>query len=337
MTRSRPVLLSLLLLLLCVLSPGVAWAWAAPAASLQIRNDRLIAATLVVDGRSVGQIPAESSRDFSLEPGSRSVRLYVDRGQPVVKETLVLHPGEREALRVPPWEGRLEVRNRTGRDGRLFLDGQDQGPLLAGAERRLVREPGTVLVELRDGVRLLDEGRSSVQPGLLTVFVAEQAPVAELLVSNPLPIPVLVGLGDRAPLVLQPGERRRVEGLAPGTLRVDIERLDGREIRSLSLRLEPWEPTVLQVPVPGDGLLRLVNRGETPVEVLLDGRVLAYLGAGRDQTLGLPTGRQRLVLREVRTGRVLGAEVLVEPFDTASLRFDLARHSLEVNGALVSR
>lgn len=336
--RPRPFLVTILGLLvaLAALVPGVADARGRDghrrpgedaAAWVQVMNERIATVTVFVDGAPYGSIAPEAAASFYLRPGRSELRVMLE-GRVLTRTTLDLRPREEARVVVPPWEGRLVVRNETGRAGRLRLDGRDGGLLPAGAERVLVRDPGACRLELVDGGLLLDAGSPSVTPGGRSTFVARPPPVADLVVTNPLPMEVRVAVGGFLRSV--PANATVVlPNVSTGAALVEVSRLDGLRIAGSRVSVLPYEGGRFVVPAPAEARVRLVNLSTTPVEVRVDGRVVVQGFARAETDLFLALGRHEVTVRELRSGRILRASVYVGPFEDVELRFDARRGRVE--------
>ena len=323
-------------LLLAVVS---AWARTAearpPDATLLLDNLRFVYVQVSVDGHDLGRVTAEGGASFRLRPGEHSLRVRDASGRMVVAQELWLHPTQTERVVVPPREGQLTVRNATGRDGRLLVDGLDRGLLLAGQARALVLEPGSVGVQIVQPGRVLDAARLSLSPGEKSAWNALAPTVADLLLSNPLPVAVSMRVEGLPELFLAPGARE-VLRVRPGPTEILVAQVGGRPLGREVVAVDPWDGGRFVAPLPREGFVRVVNLGRESVDIYADGRRLASVPPRGQCELTLPLGLQDLTLRERTRDLTLRTRVEVAPFEEVTLRCDLARHAVSLTSRLVA-
>ncbi len=334
----RHLLAMILGTLLLIGAVGYAWpAEARPAnGTITIDNQRFEAVGLTVDGDPMGEIPPDSKRSFRVAPGDHAVRVKDRQGQMVLAQTVQVRPSSDVRLVTLPDLGQLTVRNRTGRDGRLMVNGIDRGALLVGQERVVKLEPGAFNVQLRQGERVLDSQRANLRAGERKAWVAQAPDTAELRVRNPLPVTVKVRVDERAAVSIQPGQVRTLRNQPTGPADVVVIGPDGRVLSREQVRIDPFDGGSMLVPLPTQGAVRMVNLGGGTVDVYANGRRVAAISALDNQLVQLPLGLVELTLRDRERNLVLRTTLEVEPFDAVTLRCDLRRHLLTVEQDLIA-
>jgi hypothetical protein len=318
----------------------VVYAWAADArpadGTLSIDNQRFSALVLSVDGRVLGDLPPESRRDFPVPPGDHAVRVKTKQGRVVLAQGVVVRPNGAVHLLVAADQGKLTVRNLTGRDGRLVINGADRGTMLAGQTRVIALDPGPIGVQLRQGTMVLDSLRTDLRPGERESFTARAPTTADLRVRNPLPVRVRVRVDGRAAVELAPGEERTLRGQPAGSSQLVVTGPEGVVISREQVRIDPYDGGRFMVPVPSQGALRIVNLSTSTLEVIANGRRVATL-TGLDNTLvELPLGEVELVLRDRARNVTIRTSVDVEPFQAITMRCDLPRSFVSQESRLVA-
>ena len=319
---------------------AVGFAWPADArpadGTLTVDNQRFGQVVLTLDGRQLGDIPPESHRDFRVPAGEHALRVRTKDGTPVLAQTVRVRPHSAVQVMVVPDEGKLTVRNETGRDGRLLVNSLDRGGLAPGQARVLMLEPGTVSIRIQQADRVLDSARISLRAGERKTWSAVAPTVAELQLRNPLPVPVKVRVDGDAVMRLEPGESRLVRSVRVGQVPVVVTELDGRVMSQERVEVDPFDGGLFSVPLPAEGPVRVVNLGAGDVEVYADGRRVATVRARGEQVVMIPIGATELTLRDRSRNIVLRTEVELEPFEELSLRIDLPRHFVSQERALVA-
>jgi hypothetical protein len=324
--------------LLLIGAVGYAWpAQARPAdGTITIDNDRFAPVGVTLDGRGMGEIAPDSRRSFRVPAGEHALRVKDRDGQPLLARTVIVRPDSEIRLAVAPTVGELTVRNLTGRDGRLVIDGVDRGPMLAGQQRVLRLEAGTVSVQIRQRDRVLDSLRSNLRPGERKSWTAQAPATAELRVRNPLPVTIKLRVDGRDPVSIAPGQTRVLHNQTPGDTRLVVTGPDGRVLSREQVRIDPFDGASFLVPLPTVGAVRLVNLGSGTVDVYANGRRIDSISAFDNKLIEVPMGAVELSLRDRARGIVLRTGLEIDPFDAITVRCDLPRHLLTVEQALVA-
>lgn len=317
-----------------------AWARAAdarpPDATLFIENLRFVSVQVSVDGHELGRMAADSRESFRVPAGEHSLRVRTGDGRMVVAQEVRLRPNETQRVAVPPREGQLTVRNVTGRDGRLVVDGLDRGLLYSGQTRSLVLDPGTVSVQISQPGRMLDAARLSLRPGERSTWNALAPTVSDLELRNPLPVAVGVLVEGRPEILMAPGARE-VLRVRPGSVEVLVAQVGGRALGREQVVVDPYDGGRFVAPLPRDGFVRVINLGRDPLDVYADGRRLASLPARGETEITLPLGTVDLTLRDRARGFTMRTAVDVEPFYEVTVRCDLERRNLSQTSRLVAQ
>lgn len=334
----RHLLAMILGTLLLIGAVGYAWpAQARPAdGTITIDNQRFDPVGMTLDGRAMGEVGPEGQRSFRVPAGEHAVRVRARDGQTVLAQTVRVRPSGEVRLAIAPSLGQLTVRNLTGRDGRLLVNGLDRGALLAGQRRELLLEPGTFSVQIRQQERVLDSLRTNLHAGERKAWTAQAPTSAQLRVRNPLPVTVRVRVADREPIALGPGETRLLRNQPVGPTQLVVSGPDGYVLTRDRVRIDPFDGGSFLVPVPTLGAVRLVNLGSGTLEVYAEGRRIASISGFDNELVELPLGVAELTLRDRARNQVLRTSVKVEPFDAVTLRCDLQRNLLTMERDLIA-
>jgi hypothetical protein len=203
----------------------------------------------------------------------------------------------------------------------VVIDGRRMGGLAPESSGRFVVEPGwhAVFVYVTGGAPALstDLRLSPREEERLTVPAWEGR--LEVRNATGLGGQVIVDGVDRGWLL--PGASRTLV-LDPGTVQVVLA--DGRMVLDTGrAAVRSGVRAVFVADAPREGMVRLVNLGERRVEVIVDGRRLAVQTAGEADRLSLAVGSHDVVVRDLYSGRVLRTRLVVEPWSTVTLEYDV--------------
>lgn len=277
-----------------------------------------------------------------LVPGQRAT-LYGPAGEASVRATYVQFGSERlletEQVWVSPRyratvvlepedAARVLVTNATPELADLVVGGQRHFQMAPGQSRLVTVPVGFVDVELRAGGRVLDELALSARPFYEHRWVAELPPTGDLLVKNPLPIPVEL-VCDRGLVRTVPAYGSTVyEDLPPGPFHLTARRVSDEVVDSATLTVQPGRRVDWRVDAPSKGLVQLDSEHWLSSRVFVDDRLAKSLAPEQDARVELPLGWHRVLARDSE-GRVLADTwIEVEPYDLARVAFGVDRYAL---------
>jgi hypothetical protein len=291
-----------------------------------------------VDGRATGDVDVGEHRNLPLDAGVHRISLsYVQLGRERVLETrsVQVQQGRSTTMAAEPVDfGLVRIDNHTGRQAELRIDGMPASRLgltgsLAINESREVRLPlgrhDLVLVDARTGSEL-DRLSFNTIAFRDHSWTAAAPRIGDLVLTNPLPMAVLVEVPGRSDLTLAAGQSRTLVGLPVGSMLVSFHRLGGETLADLRVAVAPYEQARLVVPVPNMGVVEVTNHTGRGAIVRVDGRTTSTLQSGQAQRLSLSPGDHRVELVDERGRRLESRMVRIDRY--VDQRLDLGAPAL---------
>ncbi len=282
----------------------------AATARLLVVNDAGSTVQLRLDGRPAGSLAPGQARQLVAPVGSHRVEAtYVQLGveRSLRASSVRLSRGERRQVRLqPPTDSLVAVRNPLDRPVQLRIDGRLRGSL-APYERQLVAvDLGLARLELLVDGRVVDSDQRRVQAFAGMIWTPQPAMVGDVVVVNPLPIPVTLTCSRGFVRTVPAYGRTTYSEVNAGVFSLTVRRADGGEtIGTLRPTVRAFERAQASVPQPSRGVVELVNPRRRAVQVFLDGRLLTTLTSGETERLLVRPGSHQLELIAVQTGRTL--------------------------------
>ncbi len=290
--------------------------------TLVVVNQRDNEMFVVVDGATVGAVPAAAEGAFRFKPGAHDVMVRNRSGETIQNARFVLNPGAVYTLIVAPARGEIEVRNGAGTTVRLMVDGETLGELASG-QARVVKLPSgdhdvAVTYRQHGRDRLLLSERVQVRQGDRALL--RLAPVEEGLVR------VDNRTGRDATLLVDGRATVRVPSgtsVEAGTRlgRVGFSLVEsGRVLASTSMSVGAYQDVVWRAEAPSTGDLIVLNSQPIPV-LVQDSRGRTVTVAARSQTRleNLPVGHASLEIRRTSGEPIARLSASVKPYDVATL------------------
>jgi len=299
----------------------------APTGRLGVDNDAGTTLTLRVDGRMLATLRPGEERALTVGAGVHQVQAsYVQLGveRTVLATQIRVEPGRRREIHLPAAVDTLmAVRNPLDRSVRLRVDGMDRGALGAFGSTRVAVAPGPHTVEL-----VLD-GRSVARETEYTQIYADNrwdprvAMIGDLVVRNPLPIPVTLVAANGQARTVQAYGSTTFAGVGQGGFPLSVRRADGGEVVAQLLpQVRAFVTTVAEVTPPRMGVVAVQSVARSSTRVFVDGRFLAALSPGTFQRLELTPGMHQVQVIDDR-GRTLELRSLrIDRYDVAMLRVE---------------
>lgn len=279
-----------------------------------------------VDGRALGDVGVGEHRTLPLDVGVHRISLsYVQLGRERVLESrsVQVHQGRATTLAAEPVDfGLVRIDNQTGRPAELRIDGMPASRLgLAGSfavhESRELRLPlgrhDLALVDARSGVEL-DRMSFNTIAFRDHSWTAAAPRIGDLVLTNPLPMAVVVEVPGRGDLTLAAGQSRTLVGLPVGSMLVSVHRQGGETLADLRVAVAPYEQARLVVPVPTLGVVEVSNLTGRAAALHVDGRTISTLAAGQARRLSLTPGDHRVELLDDRGRRLESRLVRVDRY-----------------------
>lgn len=306
--------------------------------------------TLVVTNRAPVPVTVRVAERETRTLGPYATQVFtVPSGEPRVRATFTQFGMERvledRRVYVPPYRttqvdvapertARVLVTNANPEPAELIVDGRTFDGFRPFEEEVVSLPAGWHELALRSAVDGRTLGRTRMDVKVMTEprWRVEAPRNADVVVVNPLPIPVeLVGdQGQRRSL--PPGGRTVYEEVPFGTLHLTARRLTGERIDDEYVQVRTAVDLTWRIDPPRTGLVTLDSDHWMPVTVRVDGRTVATLNADQELRVELPLGWQRVEVRDVQGRFVSDTWVEVEPYELERVRFGRGHHDRAYDG-----
>lgn len=331
--RLLPLLLAALAALAATF-PQHAWArngYGPPPGRILVTNHSGGTVTFTVAGHAGRTLAPWQTTDVYASPGENTVRAtYVQFGveRTLMSDRIFVVPGRSIPVTLAPENtGRVLVRNDGPVAAQLFVDGRP-GAKFTPFESRVVS-----LSVGRHALLLAADGRMLGSRDLtLRAFEEPQWTVSaprtgELLVQNPLPIPVQLVCDKGLVRSVAAYGQTTYAGLPVGTFRLTARRLTGELVDGASSEIRAGGLTHWRVDPPSTGFVSLDSDHFLGVEVRLDGKRMANLAPNAPTQIEAKVGWHELVVTDERGRVVLTSWIEVEPYSVERVSFGYRGHT----------
>jgi hypothetical protein len=293
--------------------------------------------TVTINGRSTFSLMDDGQVQLTVPAGKASVKAtYKQFGRDYVLESSYtqVYPGTlQQVLLEPETTARVAVSNKMTVSGQLIAEGRVLADLEPGETEIIEYHPGKVSMLLRSSTAVLGQATLDLKPFVDSRWTVEPPPVGDLLVINPLPIPIEV-VCDRGMVRTIPAYGRTLyTGLKVGSFHLTARRVSDEPIDDAHSVIRSGAQTIWQVDPPSTGIVALDNQHWAGAQVFIDGVPKASLSPEQDLRLQLSLGWHQLVIKDERGRVVLQEWVEVEAFETPTLAFGRAFHSPAIAAA----
>lgn len=196
------------------------------------------------------------------------------------------------APRVPSTAA-LVVVNDTGRPLDISIDGRSWATVY-GRSETIGLPPGNHRVVAAVDGRMLDAWSDVFHPRSSRTWRVGAPAFGEVVVRNPLPIPVQVTAWNGATQVVGPRGEVMFTGLPVGGMSFQVTRMSGLPLDGFSVNVDPWAVSSARVEAPRLGVVWLESRDGRDLAVYVDGRYSGRLGARSSLALEVDPGRHRV-------------------------------------------
>lgn len=228
----------------------------------------------------------------------------------------------------PEDQARVQVVNTSGLAGELRIDGRSFGLFKPGQRRVLTLETGpAALAFVADG-RLVDETRLELRAYVEPTWTVEPLPYGDLVVHNPLPIPIELVCPKGLVRTVQPYGTTTYDEVRAGPFSLTARRVTDEPIDRVSVDVQAGRAVTWTVDPPSQGFLVVESEHWTNARVYVDGRLVRTLPPGAEVRLTLDVGVHEIAVRDDMARPVYARRVEVEPYDVAAIEFGSARHVL---------
>lgn len=306
------------------LIPSVAFA-SGPTGRIVVINDSGAPMNVMLAGRESRTV-ADHERVMLIAPiGDQALRAtysQLGRMRTLDAEMVSVQPYETTVVTLhPDRNSRVRVTNDTSTAATVFADGRLVASLEPGGSQVVRVRVGAVAFEMTsESGRTLEERDMFVAPYAENAWIVSRPTTADLVVSNPLQIPVTVdGAGGSRQI---PAFGRVVFDDVPiGTLHLIARRTSGQVVDEDTVAVRADGGT-WRVDPPRFGLVALTSSAGAPVTVLSDGVTVGHLDAWGNSVAELSVGWHEIVVVDGRGRQVEDRWIEVDPFDLASLTVD---------------
>ena len=231
-------------------------------------------------------------------------------------------PGEREQIALQPVSsGLVRVENHTGRPGDVVADGRLVASLDDGQSAEIVTRLGRVELVLSSHGRALATTSLAVGAYDNLVWRAVAPATGDLLVQNPLPMPVYVTTDNGRSTTVKPYGAATIHAVQVGRTTLTAHRTSGEPLARGTVEVRPYDVARWTVPAPATGLVQIRNDDARALEVWMDGARLSFVNPRGQVTLEVKVGTHRVQLRDTAGRMLLDTRVEVDGFETAQVRW----------------
>lgn len=310
------------LLLLALASPAFAGHGGPPPGQLLVVNESGGTVEVALDGRTFETLRPGGQLSVPVAPGATSVSAtYRQFGATrlLETETAVIKPNRTAVVVLDPEDDAFVlVRNATRYDADLIVDGRYAAHLGAGTTQVVEVDVGSGRFELvaRSG-RSLGTTRMVARPFTDHRWTVELPTVADVTVTNPLPIPIELTT-SRGQVRSVPAYGRTVYDDVPlGTFQLTATRVTGEIVDVETLVVREDGANGWRIDAPTTGLVWIDSEHFDSTRVIVDGTTLAALPAWGEQRLELPIGWHHVAITDERGRVVEDTWIEVDPYELA--------------------
>jgi hypothetical protein len=333
-TRLLPLLLAALAALVGLVPTGAAARHpdGPPPGRVFVFNQSGGTVTVAVSGQSGRTLAPWQTGELRARPGEVAVRAtYQQFGaeRTLQSDRVYVAPGRAVAVTLAPEDtARLLVTNQTRFEATLLVDGKPSGAsFLPGEARVVATRLGAVDFAMTGGGRTLERARLTMRAFEEPRWVVDPPPTGDLLVLNPLPIPIQLVCDKGLVRTVAAHGQATYADLPPGAFRLTARRAaTGEFVDAESSAIRAGATSTWRVDVPRTGFVSLDSDHFLGTEVLLDGKRLAVLAPEGAARVEATVGWHEVTVRDDRGRVVLSTWVEVEPFDVARLAFGTPAH-----------
>lgn len=309
-----------------------------PAGALVVQNRAPVAITVRVADREVRTLGPYATEVFTVPAGEPRVRAsFVQFGvERVLEDRRVYVPPHRSATVdiAPERTARILVSNVNPEPAELLVDGRYVQSLAPYQDEVIAVPAGDHELTLRavDSGRVLGRTRMELRAMTEPRWRVEAPRYADVVVVNPLPIPIDLVCDRGLHRTLAPGARTVYEDVPFGTFHLSARRLTGEPVDEAYIPVRTAVDTTWRIDPPRTGLVQLDSDHWLPVTVRADGRTVARLTPDQELRVELPLGWQHVEVRDAQGHTLVDTWVEVDPYDTERVRFGYDHHQRADDG-----
>lgn len=308
--------------------------------TLTVANNSGGRVNLQVDGQVSRSLAPWQTLSLPLPAGDNRLRVtYTQFGQErlLQSDRVFITPARTSYVTVrSETTARVMVKNGFNVPGYVSVNGKFAAALRPGESRVLSAPIGSATITLAANGATLASTRMTLAAFTEPSFVAEPPPVGDLMVHNPLPIPVEL-VCDRGMVRTLPAYgRTEYEDIPVGTFHLTARRLSGQRIDEEFATIRRDADLTWRIAPPQTGLVALDSDAPLQVRVRIDDRAVATLSPDENRVIEAELGWHHLDVRDAQGRLVLDTWIDVEPYDVTALSFGQPpRYQAQIGGVHV--
>mgnify|MGYP003336671340 FL=1 len=284
-------------------------------------------------GRVTVSLPGQPSA--VLEP-YRTAVLYAPAGETTLRATyaqfgadrvlkterVFVQPGRTVRVGLAPERlARVRIVNNSPVSATLLVNGVSKAVLNPGEVRVATLPVGYADLQLLGAGRVLGQTHLELRAFAEPAWCVDVPAVGDLVVQNPLPIPVQLVVAGAAPLTVAPYGQTTLNSLPVGSTSVTVRRVSGQTIDTERVDVRLFSVSTMRIDPPHTGLFVVDSDLSFPTEVRIDGRVSTSLVPNGLRTMEADLGWHQVQVTDPY-GRVVYAEwVEVDPYQVDKIEF----------------
>lgn len=330
-TPLLPTLLAMLTALFALVTPGEAFARhgearnGPPPGRITVVNQSGGDLTLTIGYAPPRSVRAWDTVTFTVGAGETTVRAsYMQFGadRMLSNERVYVTPSRTSTVTIAPERtARLLVTNDAPYEAELLVDGRSRGRFSAGESRLVTLGVGRAELAMVGGGRTLDRTTLDLVAFAERSWRAEAPRTGDLVVVNPLPIPIQLVCAKGLVRDVAPYGQAVYRDLPAGEFRLTARRVTGETIDLEVARIPAGGSDTWRVDVPRTGFVALDSDHALDSEVRIDGRTVARIAAGAVRRIEASVGWHEVEIVDARGVTLARTWMEVEPFDVAQMSF----------------
>jgi hypothetical protein len=337
-TRLLPLLLAALAALLGA-APRDAWArhgYGPPPGRIVVQNHSGGTVNVSLTGQAPRTLGPWQSADLYGAPGEAFLRAtYVQFGAERLLQTerLYLSPGRTVGVNLgAETTARVLVTNLAPYPAQLSIDGRPGETFSPGEARVISTHTGRVDLAMLAQGRTFDRTTLDLRAFEEPRWAAQAPRIGDLVVENPLPIPVQLVCEKGLARTVAPYGRTTYVGVAAGPFHLTARRETGEFVDHVESEIRAGSSVRARVDAPRTGFVSLDSDHWLAAEVRIDGKRMTTLAPNAPARIEAAVGWHELRVTDTEGRVLLSTWIEVEPFELARVSFGLPHHERVYDG-----